>query len=189
MHKRPLYKDLPVTLRREFYECFGVTPRTWLFQPAAGYTCWFMLNAWEMAKLRTYYLHGPFDDGVEVWEAMMQDWCRGPHPVPVRRPLCYRIVARSRRRPNSVQLCMFMRGPVDVFVQFLSVVPGNEEDDALTCAMEYMFNPAMALTCLQLGLCLRVRVWKACRGPTGSLVPSRSPRVGRRCKHCRGPGP
>eukprot|EP00439_Symbiodinium_sp_Y106_P036226 s4038_g4.t1 len=41
------YKELPVTLRREFYECFGVTPRAWLFQP--------------------------------VWEAMMQDWCRGPH--------------------------------------------------------------------------------------------------------------
>ena len=41
-----------------------------------------MLNAWEMAKLRTYYLHGPFDDGVEVWEAMMQDWCRRPAPCP-----------------------------------------------------------------------------------------------------------
>ena len=40
------------------------------------------MNAWEMAKLRRYYLHGEWDDGVHMWNDIWESWQSGFKPIP-----------------------------------------------------------------------------------------------------------
>ena len=44
------FSHLPCSLKEEACRAVGVTADKWMFQPASGYSVWFMLNAWEMAK-------------------------------------------------------------------------------------------------------------------------------------------
>ena len=76
------FGHLPCSLKEEARRAVGVTADNWMFQPASGYSVWFMLNAWEMAKLRAYYLHGPWQDAVELWTGVWSSWLQGPHPFP-----------------------------------------------------------------------------------------------------------
>ncbi|CAE7938100.1 hypothetical protein AK812_SmicGene15169 [Symbiodinium microadriaticum] len=65
---------------------------------------------------------GLFDDGVEVWEAMMQDWYSGPHPVP------------------NTEIGSDFDEAADVFVLFLSVVPGSEADALTRLQLPFAFE-------------------------------------------------
>ncbi|CAE7770695.1 blh [Symbiodinium necroappetens] len=65
---------------------------------------------------------GLFDDGVEVWEAMMQDWYSGPHPVP------------------NTEIGSDFDEAADVFVPFLSVVPGSEADALTRLQLAFAFE-------------------------------------------------
>ena len=47
------------------------------------------MNAWEMAKLRRYYLHGGWDEAATLWQDIWDSWNTGlkPIPDPVETPL------------------------------------------------------------------------------------------------------
>ena len=75
------YDSLPLPLRKEI-KSSGVLATSWRYQPVAGYDVWFVMNAWEMAKLRRYYLLGEWDGGFDMWNDI---WLRSALKTLVRR--------------------------------------------------------------------------------------------------------
>ena len=157
------FNHLPCSLQEEACRAVGVAADNWMFQPASGYSVWFMLNAWEMAKLRAYYLHGPWQDAVELWTGVWSSWLQGPHPFPETTapsmPCCsdFRnsLDFDEARKAFDAALQFHLRmseirtdfdKAVDCFEQFLLCIP------AFTRASDWKFNPKLALDCLQLGL-------------------------------------
>ena len=47
------YDSLPLRLRKEIFKSRGVSAASWRYQLVAAYDVWLVMNAWEMAKLRT----------------------------------------------------------------------------------------------------------------------------------------
>ena len=76
------YSSLSSLLRKELFEFSGTAAGSSMFQSASGYDVWFMLNVWEIAKLRRYYLHGGRDEAATLSENIWGSCNRGLKPVP-----------------------------------------------------------------------------------------------------------
>ena len=119
-----------------------------MYHSVAGYDVWFVMNAWEMAKLRRYYLHGGWDGAADVWETFGNPGklASSEFRIPCSRLQCTPRISAARkiwlqRWRKYQRLRSICRGltqiqhdfgkMIDAFVDFLLVVPPTNGEDAL----------------------------------------------------------
>ena len=165
------YDPLPLLLRKEMYKSCGVSATSWRYQPVAGYDVWFVMNAWEMAKLRRYYLHSDLEAGTDTREEIWRSWQSGFKPIPdpcepskvyAEDFTCPKEFAAALKQYEKMQaVCRELTQIqhdfgklIDAFVDFLLVVPPSDGENASTSAMKWKFNPHLGFCCLERGLAM-----------------------------------
>ena len=129
------------------------------------------MNAWEMAKLRRYYLHGGWDGAADMWDNVWESWKSGFKPISRSNPADSsqrRGIQLPEKFGCSAERCERLRAVcrdltqvqndfgkmIDAFVDFLLIVPPTNGEEALTSATKWKFKPHLGFLCLQRGLAL-----------------------------------